>query len=475
MSEIPQNLPPKDNQPQKPISRREFLTLAGGAGLCLLLPACNSVLPTPEALTPTDTPQPLTSTETITQTLTQTLTQTPTSSKTPTQTETPLPTETPTATPIPTLEAFPGVPDPRISNPELFDLKKKEAPIPQFVNAMQMAGIEVTAEQVSQAINFQELKDKDGNPFYVATYNLDPDPTQTDETLEGPIPLMITKENKNGGWEWKNSSPAEIASKYGQIFGAQIVDYLLTSPQYKKAAISFCNHAFIVGELGEEEVFKDISIKELIQLIKKAKNKEGPMPDANRVLNWKKADSVVRFANENNMTVMGHLLNPSNTSSDIRKDLINGEIAWDDYELLLEFYTKAAVGRYSGKNNPQLIISQWIIGNEIAAHSLWDNQDGFFTKSVQKGTLTKMYQWAKEANSEALLIINEDHLLRKGETYQSVRDKYLEILRSLVKQGAPIDIAGFQNHIWLYSTLIAESQMSLLQKGYLTLLKMEKV
>lgn len=39
-----------------------------------------------------------------------------------------------------------GVPDPRVTNPELFDLRDPDAPIPQFVNAMRMAGIEASGE-----------------------------------------------------------------------------------------------------------------------------------------------------------------------------------------------------------------------------------------------------------------------------------------------------------------------------------------
>ena len=55
------------------------------------------------------------------------------------------------------------MPDPRVTNPELFDLRKPDAPIPQFVNAMKMAGIEITAEQVAQGITYEALKGKNGN------------------------------------------------------------------------------------------------------------------------------------------------------------------------------------------------------------------------------------------------------------------------------------------------------------------------
>jgi hypothetical protein len=66
-----------------------------------------------------------------------------------------------------------SVPDPRATNPELFDLRNPDAPIPQFVNAMKMAGIEITAEQVVQGITYEALKDTEGNLFVVAVCNLD--------------------------------------------------------------------------------------------------------------------------------------------------------------------------------------------------------------------------------------------------------------------------------------------------------------
>ena len=93
---------------------------------------------------------------------------------------------------------------------------------------MQMAGIEVTKEQVLEALqdpkNYQTLKDKDGNPFLVATYNLDPDPTKTGETLEGPIPLMIAQKNEKEEWGWDDySSILKNSGNFGHCFGSQTI------------------------------------------------------------------------------------------------------------------------------------------------------------------------------------------------------------------------------------------------------------
>jgi hypothetical protein len=157
----------------------------------LMLSACAPVsAPTPTPA-PSATPLP-------------TATATPTPTPTPTSTPTATPTATPT--PIPTIQVGSlSVPDPRFTNPELFDLRNPNAPIPQFVNAMKMAGIEITAEQVAQGITYEAIKDKESNPFVVAVYN--PDPALFPEQyrdLAGPIPLMIVKRGKNGWGIWES-------------------------------------------------------------------------------------------------------------------------------------------------------------------------------------------------------------------------------------------------------------------------------
>jgi len=148
------------------------------------------------------------------------LTPNPKPSLTPTITPTPQPSPTPEPTPIPTIEVSGlQLPDPRITNPELFDLKKKEAPIPQFANALKNAGIELSPEQIAQGITYISTKedgtplvDKDGNPFVVAVYNLDPSlfPPQYRD-LAGPVPLMIAKKGENGEWRWKKLVEKDVS------------------------------------------------------------------------------------------------------------------------------------------------------------------------------------------------------------------------------------------------------------------------
>jgi hypothetical protein len=67
---------------------------------------------------------------------------------------------------------------------------------------MEMAGIEITAEQVASGMRFQTLKDINGELFVVGAFDLDPDPQKQGETLEGPIPLLIADRADQGLWNW---------------------------------------------------------------------------------------------------------------------------------------------------------------------------------------------------------------------------------------------------------------------------------
>jgi len=176
-------------------------------------------------------------------------------------TETPVPpTETPV--PIPTLSpetvgGLEGIPDPHATNPELFDLTKQGATIPQFVNAMRMVGIEVMGEQIVQGINFQELKDKDGRPFVIAAYNLNPDPNKTGEPLEGPIPLLIAEQGKNGEWAWRKIDITDGFRHYAKE--VQITTESGWGNSQLRAAVEdgwkYFRDTWVITNLGEETTY----------------------------------------------------------------------------------------------------------------------------------------------------------------------------------------------------------------------------
>jgi hypothetical protein len=147
----------------------------------LILSACSP------ASAPTSTPVP-------------SATSLPTATATPTSTPTAIPTATPT--PIPTIQVGNlSLPDPRVTNPELFDLRNPDAPIPQFVNAMKMAGIEITAEQVIKGLRY-EANGNEAQDLYVYAKT-----SETSNELSDNVCLFMAKKSSDGRWIWSVARP----------------------------------------------------------------------------------------------------------------------------------------------------------------------------------------------------------------------------------------------------------------------------
>lgn len=130
----------------------------------------------------------------------------------PTSTFTPVPpTIRPTSIPTIQVGGF-SVPDPKYTNPELFDLQNANSPIPQFIKAMSMAGIEISPENVMRQITYQESTQASGKPYIVGLYNLDPDSSKTGEALEGEVPLLIAFQDDNDLWVWKKTTIGNLSA-----------------------------------------------------------------------------------------------------------------------------------------------------------------------------------------------------------------------------------------------------------------------
>lgn len=130
-------------------------------------------------------------------------------------------------------------------------------------------------------------------------------------------------------------------------------------------------------------------------------------------------------------------------SDELRQKLYSREISQSDFELFLQFYTKALVGRYDGLIDPQLNVTTWVVGNEVTACWLWcDNQiREVMSMVVNNGNLARMFITAKQINPNAELVFAEDHLLENQET--DLRHKFIQVVDALIKQGAPIDSISF--------------------------------
>ena len=126
-----------------------------------------------------------------------------------------LPTNTPepTAIPVPMIEVGGlQIPDPKASNPELFDVINPDSPIVQFANAFL-----IKPEDITQGIFFETHTDSKGNQYVIARYNLNPDPNTEGEPFEKPI-VFIGKQEQDGSWSWHNNQDISNGVLFGDEF-----------------------------------------------------------------------------------------------------------------------------------------------------------------------------------------------------------------------------------------------------------------
>jgi hypothetical protein len=177
----------------------------------MILSACAPVSAPTTTPAPSATPLP-------------TATTTPTSTATPTSTPTPTPTATPT--PIPTIQVGNlSVPDPRVTNPELFDVTKKDSPIVEYANAFNLNSADVLAGL------HPEIEKPKGMPEFI-----------TMRTSDG-VALMMATQNENGEWVWQKATFTEYWRAYGKYVGYGL------KPRHQRDYDSYLNPSRFRGGL----------------------------------------------------------------------------------------------------------------------------------------------------------------------------------------------------------------------------------
>lgn len=349
--------------------------------------------------------------------------------------------------------------DPVVSNPELFDVKKHESPIPHFIESMKLAGINLEAQNVLGNLAYEQRTSIYGQPIILGYYNLDPKPNTNGEPLEGKVPFFIALQNESGEWVWQQAGSGDLARLTGRTVGTPVEPSNLNEPAYRDLVLNFSN--IIENNYNLTTCLKPgQSIENIIDEIKLAQNNSSNELDPSEFFDFSGYDSRIRFGNENNMEVESLALFASWLFPDqIKQDLASGKLAMADFEMFLQFYTKAFVGRYDGQTDPMLKVNSWVVGNEVTTSLMWADDDTkkVMQKVINEGVIARMFITANEANPDAKLLFSDDHLLESQET--DLRPKFLQVVDTLQSQGAPIDGIAIQNHLWLGRPLLSVQQI----------------
>ncbi|MGB9845846.1 MAG: endo-1,4-beta-xylanase, partial [Methanothermobacter tenebrarum] len=287
------------------------------------------------------------------------------------------------------------------------------APIPQFVNALKIAGIEVSPEQIRQGLTYQVLMDKDGNPFVVGVYNLDPSLFPAEyRDLAGPIPLFIAEQDENGEWGWRNLNSKIAANKKNLSLGV-LVGLYPGSPDLGKLLeiqSTYFNSALI-------NVFWS------------------NLQPTNTPIDFSKSgvDYNINFAQKSNMkkSVGIALIWAADAPNWLRTEGFSKEQLTE----IMTSHINQVVSRYKGK------VGAWIVVNE--AYFPPYRTDDVFYKTIGPDYIEIAFKTARETDPSATLLYND----AQNETPYGLTTSHTKKIVDDLKSKGLIDAVGLQMHL----------------------------
>ncbi len=162
--------------------------------------------------------------------------------------------------------------------------------------------------------------------------------------------------------------------------------------------------------------------------------KFGPLSPAPGVYNWRDTDALVEWAEANNLRIHGHTLVWHNQ---LPAWLDESRYSAEELAEILENHIKTVVGRYKGR------IAEWDVVNEAIPDSGDNLRDTLWLRALGPDYIAKAFQWAHEADPDAILYYNDYNTDLPGRKTNNV----YELVRGLVEAGVPIHGVGLQMHV----------------------------
>jgi GH35 family endo-1,4-beta-xylanase len=160
--------------------------------------------------------------------------------------------------------------------------------------------------------------------------------------------------------------------------------------------------------------------------------------------NWTRPDTLVRFCEENNITVFGHTLAWHAQTNRWFFDGADRNVALER----LKSHILTLVGHFRGKIAGWDVVNEAINDNGPATTENLRNSQWF--QIIGPDYLTQAFRFAREADPKVALHYN-DYNIEGGNKHQSS----LLLLKRLLSEGAPLDTVGIQGH-WSVSGMNAQ-------------------
>lgn len=165
--------------------------------------------------------------------------------------------------------------------------------------------------------------------------------------------------------------------------------------------------------------------------------KMGPIHPKENEYYWSQSDSIVAFAERNNIKLRGHTLCWHNQTPDwMFKDEAENTVSKEVLLQRLKDHITTVVSRYKGK------IYAWDVVNEAISDKRDEYlRDSPWTTIIGEEFLAKAFEYAHEADPDALLFYND-----YNEINPVKREKIIRLVTDLKAAGVPIHGIGLQGH-----------------------------
>jgi endo-1,4-beta-xylanase len=221
----------------------------------------------------------------------------------------------------------------------------------------------------------------------------------------------------------------ELASAKGVDYGS-LVTWNPAGPKDQDNAIS------------RHDAFEQLVLRECGMITSAVEIYWGSNSDSPGAMTLAPADSLIGWAGQHGKKVRGHNLLWHESMPDWYKKI--GDSAYAE-KMLVE-HVSSMCAHFAGR------IHSWDVVNEIfnVSSGRPDGlRDTLFLKLLGPGYVDLAFQTARQADPNALLVINEYDLEYDIDYHETKRQAVLAMVDGMKQRGTPIDAVGIQSHLSL--------------------------
>lgn len=312
------------------------------------------------------------------------------------------------------------VPDPKVTNPELFDITKPDSPISKFVESMKQAGIDINPQQIIDASgdinNLKVFTGVDGKKYVNFIFKT------TQDGVDYATGFIF---NPDKGW--LEATTGNLAKIKGLLIGSNV-------------------------RLGDDITFGDLTNRRIATAVGKEFNfstidehfKFRRIEPSQNSFNFKGAEEEVGFAIDAGLIPMAHGLLYGNR--DPNQGWLEGKnFTPEEMKVIVTNHVGKIVTHFKGR------VPYWLVVNEVG------NRDGFLT--ADSNYPQEAFAAAEQADPSAMLIYNFDTDNVSG--FNGVDRQYLKTFKQV--QAGHL-ILGLEGHLMWSQIGTEESMIKTLQE-----------